>query len=262
MVEVALDIRKNIDKNAAIYYEKAKKAKGKIDGAKKIVEESKKELEKIKKKKKEILQEMEQEKEKKAKTKARKREWYEKFRWFISSSGFLCIGGKDATTNDIIVKKHCDPGDLVFHTDIAGSPFFVIKAEGKEIDDMTKEEVAIATASYSRAWKLGISTTEVYCVSPDQIKKEHGLPKGSFMVHGKRQYFSPTLKIAVGIKDKDVAMGGPVNAVKKNCEKYVSVKIGNMKKSEVAKKIQKMIGGEVDDIMSCLPTGGYAIIKE
>ncbi|MCK4669791.1 MAG: DUF814 domain-containing protein [Nanoarchaeota archaeon] len=262
MVEVVLDIRKNIDKNAAIYYEKAKKAKGKIDGAKKIVAESKKELEVVQKKKEEILKEMEKEKKEKEKKKVRKKEWYEKFRWFISSSGFLCIGGKDATTNDIIVKKHCDKGDLVFHTDIAGSPFFVIKAEGQEIDDLAKEEAAIATASYSRAWKLGISTTEVYCVSPDQLKHEMGLPKGTFMVYGKRQYFSPTLTVAVGITEKGVAMAGPVSAVKKNCRKYVSIKIGNLKKSETAKNIQKKIGGEGDEIMSCLPSGGFAIIKD
>ena len=29
------------------------------------------------------------------------KEWYEKFRWFYSSEGFLCIGGRDSTTNDI-----------------------------------------------------------------------------------------------------------------------------------------------------------------
>ncbi|MBW3010724.1 DUF814 domain-containing protein [Candidatus Woesearchaeota archaeon] len=262
MVEIVLDLKKNIDKNAAFYYEKAKKAKRKIDGAKKIVAEARKDLEKAEKEKEKIMEQIEKEEKEKKKKKVRKKEWYEKFRWFISSSGFLCIGGKDATTNDIIVKKHCEKGDLVFHTDIAGSPFFVIKAEGKEIDEQTKEEVATATAAYSRAWKLGISTTEVYCVSPDQLKHEMGLPKGTFMVYGKRQYFSPTLKIAVGMTEKGVPMGGPVSAVKKHCKAYVTIKIGDMKKSEIAKRIQKKIGGDSEDIMPCLPTGGYAIVKE
>ena len=30
---------------------------------------------------------------------------YMKFRWFISSDGFLCLGGRDATSNEIIIKK-------------------------------------------------------------------------------------------------------------------------------------------------------------
>ena len=56
-----------------------------------------------------------------------KREWYEKFRWFISSEGFLVIGGRDATSNEIVIKKHADKNDLVFHTDIKGSPFHLSK---------------------------------------------------------------------------------------------------------------------------------------
>lgn len=262
MAEIVLDIKKDIDKNAAVYYEKAKKAKRKIEGAKKKVAQAKKELETAEKKRDEIIKKAEKEEEKKKKKKARKKEWYEKFRWFVSSSGFLCIGGRDATTNDIIIKKHCEKGDLVFHTDIPGSPFFVVKAEGKQIDRKTKEEAATATAAYSKAWKLGISTTEVYCVSPDQLRHEMGLPKGTFMVYGKREYFSPTLKLAVGMTERGVPMGGPVSAVKEHCRKYAVVKIGDMKKSETAKRIAKRINGDPEDIMPCLPTGGFAIAKE
>ena len=104
----------------------------------------------------------------------RKKKWYEKFRWFVSSEGFLCIGGRDATTNDILVKKHMEKGDLVFHTQLAGSPFFIIKSEGKKIGKKTIEEAAQATASYSRAWKHGFTVTEVYYITPEQVKKEIG----------------------------------------------------------------------------------------
>ena len=52
----------------------------------------------------------------------KKREWYEKFHWFFSSEGFLCVGGKDATSNEVIIKKHLEKNDLVLHTDMAGSP--------------------------------------------------------------------------------------------------------------------------------------------
>ena len=55
------------------------------------------------------------------------RKWYEKFRWFESSDGFLVIGGRDATSNEIVVKKHVEPNDVVFHADVQGAPFFVIK---------------------------------------------------------------------------------------------------------------------------------------
>ncbi len=193
----------------------------------------------------------------------RKKEWYEKFRWFTSSDGFLCIGGRDATTNEIIVKKHTDPNDLVLHTDMAGSPFFVIKSENKEIPQSTIEEAAQATAVYSRAWRLGLSTLEVFYVKPEQVSKttQSGeyMARGAFMIRGKTNYLRPKLEAAVGMTKDGVIMGGPPSAVKNNCEKYVLVTQGNSKASDAAKLVRKKIGGELDDIIAALPSGGAKV---
>ena len=48
-------------------------------------------------------------------TVVRKKLWYERFRWFITSDGLLAIGGKDATSNDILIKRHTEENDLIFH---------------------------------------------------------------------------------------------------------------------------------------------------
>ena len=50
-------------------------------------------------------------------------------------------------------------------------------------------------------------------------------------------------------------MGAPVSAVKKHSKNYVEVIQGREKKSDVAKKIKKLIGGELDDIIRVLPSG-------
>jgi len=121
MAFIYLDLNKTVEQNAAVYYEKAKKAKKKTEGAKEALALSLKKLEKLKKDHSKELAKIEKE------TIKREKEWFEKFRWFITSTGFLVIGGRDATTNEIIIKKHTETGDLVFHTDLAGSPFFVIK---------------------------------------------------------------------------------------------------------------------------------------
>jgi len=118
MARLILDIKKSVEQNAAVYFEKAKKSRKKLEGAKKALKKIQNRLELLKEKKdKNSLTEKRTEKTQ------RKKEWYEKFRWFFSSEGFLCIGGRDATTNDIIIKKHADKNDIVFHTDMAGSPF-------------------------------------------------------------------------------------------------------------------------------------------
>ncbi len=244
-MKVEIDITKTIEQNAAAYYEKAKKAKRKIKGAETKIEEIKKKILTIKPK---------TEKKQLKKIVIKKKKWYEKFRWFISSEGFLCVGGRDATTNDILIRKYMDKGDLVFHTDIIGSPFFIVKSEGKNIGEATIKEAAQATASYSRAWKHGVTLTEVYYIKPEQVKKELGLPKGTFMIHGKRTYEKPVLQLAIGIKDRQI-IGGPVNSIISQTKNYLIIKQGDTKSSDLAKKIKSKLGGSLEDIQSFLPPG-------
>ncbi|MFA6889348.1 MAG: NFACT RNA binding domain-containing protein, partial [Candidatus Woesearchaeota archaeon] len=105
-MEITLNFTKTIHENAALYYDKAKKAKKKSDGAKKALEISSQKLAQLEKETIELpKQQMVQ---------PVKREWYDKFHWFYSSEGFLVIGGRDAITNEIVIKKHTDPKDLVF----------------------------------------------------------------------------------------------------------------------------------------------------
>ncbi len=244
-MKVEIDITKTIEQNAAFYYEKAKKAKKKITGAEQVLQQTQKKLLTLKPeiKKKELKEVI-----------VKKKKWYEKFRWFTSSEGFLCIGGRDATTNDILIRKHMQQGDLVFHTEIVGSPFFIIKSEGKKIGKKTIEEAAQATASYSRAWKHNITITEVYYITPEQVKKELGLPKGTFMIHGKREYLKPLLQLAVGKKD-GIIIGGPVTAVTKQTKNYLIIDQGDMKTSDMAKMIRAKLGGELEEIQAFLPPG-------
>jgi len=257
-MKIKLDITKSLEQNAEVYFEKSKKAKKKISGTEEAIEKLKR---KIKEFEKEEVKE-----QKKVEKVSRKKEWYEKFHWFFSSEGFLCIGGRDATSNEIVIKKHTDKDDLVFHTDIAGSPFFVVKAEGRKIGEATMEEAAQATAAYSRAWKAGISSAEVFMINAEQVSKEtkagEFMPKGAFMIYGKKlKYFSPDFKIAIGIKD-GVIIGGAVDAVKKNAEKFIVVIQGSGKTAAIAKKIQKKLGGgDLDDIIRMLPAGGCEIVK-
>jgi len=261
MARLILDLTKTIDENAALYFEKAKKIKKKIEGAENALNENLKKLEELGHKKEKLILE----KSKQEKLKERKPEWYEKFRWFISSEGLLVIGGRDAVSNEIAVKKHTEPNDLVFHTDMAGSPFFVVKSEGKQIGEKTKEESADAVCTFSRAWKLGLQTTSVFYVSPEQVSKKtkagEYMGKGAFMIYGKTNYINNKVNLAVGITKQQQVMSGPIDAVKANCEKYLVLVQGNEKASAVAKYIKHKIGGSVDEIIRALPSGGFEIRK-
>src|SRR3989338_3050496 len=104
MTRLTLDLTKGIEENAAVYFEKAKKIKKKIEGAEAALNENLKKLRQLEEKRDKFALEQ----SKKEKLKERKPEWYEKFRWFVSSEGFLVIGGRDATSNEIVIKKHTD----------------------------------------------------------------------------------------------------------------------------------------------------------
>ncbi|MDP7115460.1 MAG: NFACT RNA binding domain-containing protein [Candidatus Woesearchaeota archaeon] len=253
-MKIGLYLDKSIEENAGLYYDKAKKIKKKIEGARKALDEGLLKLKKLEKEQKVL--------EVKEEVVKVKKKWYEKFHWFVSSEGFLVIGGRDATSNEIVVKKHTDSNDLVLHTDMAGSPFFVIKSDGKEIGKDTIKEAADATVSFSRAWKLGLMTTSVFYVTPEQVSKKaqsgEYMSKGAFMIYGKVNYIDNEMSMAVGMFDGAI-MAGPVSAVKKNCSKIVVVIQGKDKTSSVAKKIRYLVGGELDDIIRALPAGGVEV---
>ena len=259
MTKLVLDLTKSIDQNAAAYFEKAKKTKKKIEGAESALSQSLKKLKELEARKEKIILEKSKDKI----LKERKLEWYEKFRWFVSSEGFLVIGGRDATSNEIVIKKHTDTNDLVFHTDMAGSPFFVVKSENKNIGEKTRHEAADATCTFSRAWKNGLQTSSVFYVNPEQVSKKtrsgEYMGKGAFMIYGKTNYIDNRINLAVGMTKQQQVMSGPLDAVKKHCEKYVILEQGNEKASSVAKRIQYKIGGLLDEIIRALPSGGFRI---
>jgi hypothetical protein len=252
-MELKLNVNKSVEQNAEVYFEKAKKYKKKIPGIKKIIDIYKAKLEKA--------EEHVESHKKIDREPKQKKEWFEKFRWFISSDGFLVIGGRDATTNEIIIKKYTEKNDIVFHTELAGSPFVIIKnPDNLDIPELTLTESAQFCASFSKSWTGGRTTAEVYNITPEQVSKEApsgmaALAKGSFMINGKRNFHTAALNLAICNVGR--IMTGPVSAVKKQCEekglKYVEIIYGQDKLSDVGKKVQKIIGGELDEIIRNLP---------
>jgi predicted ribosome quality control (RQC) complex YloA/Tae2 family protein len=270
-----LDLNKSLEENAGVYFENAKKLKKKLSGAKST-------LEKFQKKHFEFSQKSEERTKEPLVKEAKKREWYEKFRWFFTSNKILVIAGRDSTTNEILIKKYTKENDLVFHTDMAGSPFAVLKLSGDEglglkplekveIPQNIYQEVGDFTVSFSRAWTKGMSALEVFYVDPSQVTKNpnsgESLSKGAFVIRGKLNYLLGKMNIAIGlIKDindlkKEKLMVGPIESIKANCkENYQVVLQGKKKPSEIAKLIKAKFSYEdLDEIIRMLPSGTLEI---
>jgi len=186
---------------------------------------------------------------------SRKKHWYDRFRWFVSSDGFLVVGGRDADTNEEVFKKYLEKRDLVFHTQAPGAPLTIIKTGGKEVPKSTLQEAAQFAVSYSSLWKAGHFSGDCYLVKAEQVTKtpESGeyLRKGAFVIRGERNYFKDVpLGVAVGLELKGGetrVIGGPASAVRKHGDYILEIVPGSFNQNDISKKIYRIYVDELND---------------
>ena len=225
-------------------------------------------------------------------TEVRKKAWYERYRWFFTTGGLLAVGGRDSSSNSSIIRRHLEPGDAVFHAEVGGSPFFVLKGalaqgapppqqQGRRQQQQQRdaaaafaaaqpsiEEAAHATVCFSRAWREAMYGLSAYWVEPGQVKKSapsgQFLPKGSFTIEGRRNFVRvPALRLAVGIAPPGAGRGGPAlacgppQAVREFCTAYASVEPGSMGASDAAKRLRGELARIDEAAATSLPLDEY-----
>jgi predicted ribosome quality control (RQC) complex YloA/Tae2 family protein len=271
-VVIDLVVAADLPQNAQRYYEKAKVMKAKTEGAQRALAQS---LKKAERGKETDLRSRAPEKKHFQKRKTR---WYERYRWFFSSEGFLVVGGRDADTNEELVKKYLEPRDLFLHADVHGAPAVIVKSQGKEIPEHTIREAAEFAVSYSSIWKEGFASGRCYWVYPSQVSKtpESGeyVPKGAFVIRGDRHYLESQTQLAVGLYD-DQVIGGPVSAITRVARPFVLIEPGKYNSSDLAKMISRQLLATapddqrksmrriitVDQIAKFLPAGNSALVN-
>ena len=205
---------------------------------------------------------------KRPRVKGTKSMWFEAYRWTISSEGHLILGGRDARTNDQLVKKHLKEGDRYAHADVHGAPSTVIK-DGAKANEVTLREACEFALAYSKAWSSGLSSGSAYWVLPEQVSKqaESGefLPRGAFVIRGKRNYFHD-LPVRVAIGEAEVEghrkiMGGPVGAVTARSSRYVVLVPGKQDREAAAKKLATAFAVPIEEISRAMPAGGVEIVE-
>lgn len=101
-----------------------------------------------------------------------------KFRTHISKQGTLFLAGRTDAINEALMAQ-IKLNEIIFHTEMAGSPFVNIKGEPKEGD---LEEAAIMCARYSRDYKKNQGSVDIhYFLGKDTHKSKH-MRTGTFGV--------------------------------------------------------------------------------
>ena len=256
---------------ASKLFDESKKQKGAIKSIEKLIKKTEDKLEKT-------IQKGEIARGSIGFAEVRKKSWFERYRWFYTSDGILAVGGRDSSSNSAIIRKYMEKDDKVFHAEIHGSPFFILKDKNETIMPLSIRETSHATVCFSRAWKEGMYGVNCYWVTPEQVKKAapsgQTMGKGSFIIEGTRNYNKiTTLKLGIGILQKEedyLLVCGPPEPIKKTCVCYVVIEPGSIEIADMGKRIRanfvrvdekfaKMF--LVDDYVRVLPTGGSKITE-
>ncbi|TNJ27366.1 Serologically defined colon cancer antigen 1 [Giardia muris] len=142
--------------------------------------------------------------------------WFERFNWFISTDGCLVLAGRDAQSNELLVKKFMGPVDIFVHSEAHGAACTVIKCPPIPMDlrsakddrvlrwlppQQTVLEAGAFTVANSKAWTQNVPL-QAYWVYADQVTKTAPtgtfVGTGSFVIRGKRNYL-PAQSMELGI---------------------------------------------------------------
>jgi len=260
-LNVTMDYTKGLDANASDIYQKGKDLGEKAKRAKDALKDSQTELEKRQKgfDKARAL----------ALTRAQptKQFWFERYKWFITSSGKLVIAGRDAHSNDNVVKKHLKEKDVFAHADVHGAPSVVLK-EGADATPEDLREACAFAITQSKAWIAALMEGAAFWVYPDQVSKTPNpgefVPRGAFIVRGKRNY-EYHLKMELGIGEIEYMgtrkiMCGPVELFE-NCNKYFILHPGRGKSGRKSGELAKEFQVPEEEVSRILPPGDVDIVK-
>ncbi|KAI1275464.1 hypothetical protein F5Y07DRAFT_177516 [Xylaria sp. FL0933] len=134
----------------------------------------------------------------------RRQMWFEKFVWFLSTDGYLVLGGKDAQQNELLYRRYLKKGDIYVHADLHGAASVIIKnnpnTPDAPIPPSTLSQAGSLAVCSSSAWDSKASMS-AWWVTIDQVSKSaptgEFLPTGSFMVRGKKN-FLPASQLVMG----------------------------------------------------------------
>ncbi len=262
-IRIPLDYTEGIDSNASIIYQQSKDINERAKRAKEALDVS---LDELAKKEAGL-----------AKSKAAmankvhptKQFWFERYKWFIAPSGRLVIAGKDAHTNDNIVKKHLKEDDLYAHADLHGAPSTIIK-KGKDAPEEDLREACIYALAQSKGWVAALTDGSAYWVYTDQVSKTpqagEFVPRGAFIIRGKRNYeYHLPMELAVGeitYENTRKVMCAPLESMKRLSEKYFVIHPGRGKAGKTAALMAKELMVPEEEVSRILPPGDAEIVRK
>ena len=116
-----------------------------------------------------------------------------KLRKLITKSEKELLIGKDAQTNEELVKKFRGKENIILHTSKPGSPFCIINDLSSTKEDI--KEAAVVCAKYSQDWRDNKRSVVIHVFDGKNVFKRKGMAVGTFGVKKFRE---------IKVKKKDI----------------------------------------------------------
>eukprot|EP01138_Halocafeteria_seosinensis_P013098 gb/GECG01013376.1/.p1 GENE.gb/GECG01013376.1/~~gb/GECG01013376.1/.p1 ORF type:complete len:1207 (+),score=227.90 gb/GECG01013376.1/:1-3621(+) len=206
MVDVAIDITNTAAGNASLLYRRSKGSRIKAEKTEMAGTHA---LKNAEQRANEIIKEAETSLQRDEGRVARKRLWFEKFYWFITTEGLVVVAGRDAQQNEQLVRKYLRPQDAYIHADAHGSATCVLRnpsdnpraSEHLQLLQPSMEQAGAFAVNMSSQWNSGIPTS-AWWVYAHQVSKTaptgEYLSTGSFMIRGQKNMLPP-VKMEMGM---------------------------------------------------------------
>jgi len=202
---------------------------------------------------------------------ARRTRWFERYRWFISSEGAVVVAGRDASSNDSIVRRHLKEQDLYVHADLHGAASVVIKHPlpgSRPITDVTCREAGQWAVAFSKAWRAGLASASAFWVTHEQVSKAAAsgefVARGAWVIHGTKNILKdlPT-ELGLGTIDYEgeaLWCAAPPEAIRARGTVRVLLTPGpEREREEREKELVRELGLPRPRLQSLLPAGGLTI---
>jgi predicted ribosome quality control (RQC) complex YloA/Tae2 family protein len=207
-----------------------------------------------------------------APTSSKKPFWFEKFRWFISSEGAIVIAGRDAPSNDLVVRRNLKDGDFYLHADLHGAASVIVKRPtgAGVVGEPTLREAAQWAVTFSKAWRAGLASATAFWVHPDQVSKAAAsgefVPRGAWVIHGTKNFVRDVpLEIAVGTvlyEGSQRWTAAPESAVRSRGEVRAVLRPGEERdRATVERSLAESLGVSRSVLQSLLPAGGISVLR-
>ena len=201
---------------------------------------------------------------------ARKPFWFERYRWFITADGAIAIAGRDASSNDLIVRRNLKAGDIYVHADLHGAASVIVKrpTENPEIPESSLREACQWAVCYSKAWRAGYASGTAFWATPEQVSKTGAsgefVARGAWVIHGTKHFVRDApLELALGtirFQDQERWTAAPESAVRARGDVRVLVTPGEEReRSAREEELVRELGIDRSLLQSLLPAGGVSV---